>query len=141
MAVKPRILIAEDDHGVRDLIRTRLDMAGYEVHTARTGVQALEQVAALRPSAMILDINMPELDGFGVLKALPTIVGDNRIPVLVLTARHAPADVRRAVDLGAKDYLTKPFTEAQLLARVARLLRPSLKSPPPPPPSSNAIVL
>jgi two-component system OmpR family response regulator len=70
---------------------------------------------------MILDINMPELDGFGVLEALGQDAG--LTPILVLTARHAAEDVRRAIGLGAKDYLAKPFSESQLLARVARLLR------------------
>jgi two-component system OmpR family response regulator len=113
--------VAEDDLGVRDLIRTRLEMDGYDVHTAKTGVEALARVQELRPAALVLDIHMPELDGFGVLEKLQA--RGNRIPVLVLTARHAGDDVRRAVTLGAKDYLTKPFNESQLLARVARLLR------------------
>ncbi len=119
----PRILIAEDDAGIRDLVRTRLRLAGYDPHTARNGRQAVECALQLRPHAMILDINMPELDGFGVLAALRTHAPDMHLPTLVLTARHSTEDVKRAVSLGAKDYLTKPFTEAQLLARVARLMR------------------
>jgi len=82
----------------------------------------------------VLDINMPVLDGLSVLEALKA--GGCLFPVLVLTARHARDDVRRAVSLGAKDYLTKPFTEAQLLARVARLLR----APVPAPPSAHVLV-
>ena len=130
MSPRARILVAEDDYNVRDLIRTRLDLAGLDVHLARTGVEALDRAHALRPDAIILDINMPELDGFGVLEALPARADGRRIPVLVLTARHSTDDVRRAVRLGAKDYLTKPFSENQLLARVTRLLRPPLPSPP-----------
>jgi DNA-binding response OmpR family regulator len=121
MSGRPRILVAEDDHDVRELIRTRLELAGYEVHAARNGSEALSRMSTLRPNGMVLDINMPELDGFGVLEAMKT--RELKFPVLVLTARHAADDVRRAVGLGAKDYLTKPFTEAQLQARVARLLR------------------
>jgi two-component system OmpR family response regulator len=116
MSSKPRILIAEDDAGIRDIIRTRLHMAGYEVETARNGVVALSKLSTWRPAA-----NMPELDGFGVLEALGQDAG--LTPILVLTARHAAEDVRRAIGLGAKDYLAKPFSESQLLARVARLLR------------------
>lgn len=123
MSAKFRILVADDDLGVRDLIRTRLEIAGYDVHTAKTGAEALGRVRELRPNAMVLDINMPLLDGFGVLETLKTEFAEKRLPVLVLTARHAADDVRRAVGLGAKDYLTKPFSESQLLARVARLLR------------------
>lgn len=128
MPPRPRILIAEDDHGIRDLIRTRLEIAGYEVHLARNGREAVARVKALEFRAMVLDINMPELDGFGVLTELKA---ENIVlPVLVLTARHTTDDVRRAIGLGAKDYLTKPFSEAQLLARVARLLRPPIEAPP-----------
>jgi DNA-binding response OmpR family regulator len=129
MSGRFRILVAEDDLGIRDLIRTRLVLAGYDVHTARNGVEAVDRIASLRPDAVVLDINMPELDGFGVLAMMPDIAGIGRIPVLVLTARHAADDVRRAVGLGAKDYLTKPFSESQLLARVARLLRPPIPRP------------
>lgn len=129
MQAKPRILVAEDDAGIRDIIRTRLEMAGYDTHTARTGVEALRRIRELHPQGLLLDINMPEMDGFGVLSALKTVP---RAPaVLMLTARHAPDDVRRAVQLGAKDYLTKPFNEIQLLARVARLLRPAISAPVP----------
>ena len=131
MSTRQRILVAEDDAGVRDLIRTRLGMAGYDVHTARTGAEAVKRVWELSPDAMILDINMPELDGFGVLGALKDRKHLKALPVLVLTARHAVEDVRRAIGLGAKDYLTKPFNESQLLARVGRLLRPAFEAPPP----------
>jgi DNA-binding response OmpR family regulator len=121
MPARRRILVAEDDHDVRELIRTRLTSTNYEVHAVRNGAEALDRFASFRPHAMVLDINMPVLDGFGVLEAMRAH-GFN-LPVLVLTARHAADDVRRAVSLGAKDYLTKPFTEAQLQARVARLMR------------------
>jgi DNA-binding response OmpR family regulator len=121
MPSSARILVAEDDAGIRDIIRTRLQAAGYNVEVARNGIEALAKITASRPAAMILDINMPELDGFGVLESMAGHVV--RTPVLVLTARHAADDVRRAISLGAKDYLAKPFSESQLLARVARLLR------------------
>ncbi len=128
MSHRSRILVVDDDANVRDLIRVRLDQAGYDVHTARTGVEAISRIGELNPDAMVLDINMPEMDGFGVLAAMKT--ERMSLPVLVLTARHAGDDVRRAIDLGAKDYLTKPFNEAQLLARVARLMRRRLAPPP-----------
>jgi two-component system OmpR family response regulator len=129
MSPRHRILVAEDNHDVRELIRTRLSDYGFEVHTARNGAEALTRLRTLKPHAMVLDINMPELDGFGVLEVL--LEQGHRFPVLVLTARHAADDVRRAISLGAKDYLTKPFTEAQLQARVARLLREIVKPSPP----------
>jgi len=129
MPGKFKILVAEDELAIRQLITVRLELAGYEVFTARTGREALGRLAVTRPSAMVLDINMPELDGFGVLEAMKDPRSRISVPVLVLTARHGADDVRRAVSLGARDYLTKPFSEAQLLARVARLLRKPFEPP------------
>ena len=119
-----KVLVVEDDRNIRHLIRTRLEIAGYQVITAGDGREALERFEAGKPDAMVLDINMPVLDGFGVLQALRDL--GRSLPILVLTARHATEDVQRAVRLGAKDYLAKPFSEAQLLTRVGRLLRPKL---------------
>ena len=121
MYARARILVAEDDHDIRELIRTRLELLGYDIQLAHNGAEAMTRMGPRRPDAMILDINMPVLDGFGVLEAMKA--QSLEIPVLVLTARHGGDDVRRAIGLGAKDYLTKPFPEAQLQARVARLLR------------------
>ena len=120
-SLRRAILIVDDDAGVRDLVRTYLTGAGFGVETARTGVEAVNKLRRWQPTAMVLDINMPELDGFGVLEALRNDM--TLVPTLVLTARHGAEDVRRAIGLGAKDYLSKPFSEAQLLARVARLVR------------------
>jgi DNA-binding response OmpR family regulator len=130
MPDKRRVLVVEDDANIRELIRTRLHMQGYEVHVARNGREALERIANIRPGGVVLDINMPELDGFGVLEAMKSGLNGKRVPVLVLTARNGADDVRRAVSLGAKDYLAKPFSEAQLTARVARLFRPPAPRPP-----------
>jgi DNA-binding response OmpR family regulator len=131
MPSSPRVLVVEDDAGIREIVRIRLRSVGYEVETARTGYEGLSKIKTWRPSAVVLDINMPELDGFGVLEALAEAAA--RTPILVLTARQAADDVRRAIGLGAKDYLAKPFSEAQLLARVARLLRPPRAAPAPTP--------
>ena len=122
MPVRATILIVEDDAGVRQLIRARLGAADYSLHVAHNGREALDAIDRYAPDAMILDINMPELDGFGVLEALRERKG-GKPAIMILTARHAEDDVRRAMQLGAKDYLTKPFSEAQLLRRVSRLLR------------------
>ena len=75
------------------------------------------------PQGVILDIGMPFMDGFGVLSALQASAKLRPTPVLVLTARNAADDVKRAIRLGAKDYMTKPFDDARLLSRVARLVR------------------
>lgn len=142
MSASPlRILIAEDDAGIRDLVRTRLRIAGFDTHTAKNGLQAVERALQLRPAAMILDINMPGLDGFGVLSAIQDQAPDLHLPTLVLTARHSSDDVRMAIALGARDYLTKPFTEAQLLARVTRLMRSRIGVATPPSPVRTSGVI
>jgi DNA-binding response OmpR family regulator len=118
-----KILIVEDDPSVLDLLTTRLELAGYRTTCAKDGYRALEALNGVQPDAIVLDLNMPNLDGFGVLAALNKRPLDKQPPVLVLTARNAVDDVRRCLSLGAKDYLAKPFKDAQFLARVARLLR------------------
>ena len=126
MQTKMRILIVEDDAGICDLLRNQLEATGYETRIARDGSEALGRIFQFRPHAMVLDINMPGLDGFGVLQALSDQA--IRLPVLVLTARHDASDVRRAIRLGARDYLTKPFTATQVKARIARLMRPPISA-------------
>ena len=128
MPAKARVLIADDDAGIRELLRDQLEAAGFETKVARDGHQALDRIWSFRPDAMVLDLSMPGLDGFGVLQSLQDQA--IRLPVLVLTARHDASDVRKAVSLGARDYLAKPFTEAQLKARIARLLRAPIPASP-----------
>ena len=116
---------------IMDLITTRLELAGYAVSFARNGRDAVTGIHASQPAAVLLDINMPLLDGFGVLKALRENPPQTRAPVMVLTARHAAEDVRLALQLGASDYLAKPFDDAHLLSRVARLVRARGRRPEP----------
>lgn len=118
-----KVLIVDDDPFLLELISTRLDLAGYTTAQARDGRRALERLADFRPEAMVLDLNMPYLDGFQVLERMRG--GSNGIArpaTLVLTARSQADDVQRAIQLGAKDYLAKPFRDEHLLARVARLM-------------------
>ena len=109
---------------VREAVSMRLSTAGYDVHTARSGKEALERIVSVKPDALVLDINMPGLDGFEVLEALKTGMPDQAPPTLVLTSRQTGEDVRRALTLGARDYLVKASLGDQLLPRVARLLKP-----------------
>ena len=118
-----RLLVAEDDPTVLELISTRLWLAGYEVFQSRDGSQALAMLGDIRPAGMILDLNMPELDGFGVLEHLKKTPNLRTIPCMVLSARNFADDVERALGLGARDYLMKPFNDQDLLTRVARLVR------------------
>jgi two-component system OmpR family response regulator len=129
MSNRPRILVAEDDASILDLIRVRLLDAGYEVHVARNGFEAATRIRNIRPDAVILDINMPLLDGFAVLDGMKGDPSLAHTRAMMLTARHSGDDVRRAMLLGAKDFLAKPFSETQLLSRVARLLRPKMRTP------------
>jgi two-component system OmpR family response regulator len=131
-----RILIVDDDEHLLELLTIRLNLAGYSTYTAKDGLQALRRVHEVQPEGMVLDINMPRVDGFEVLDALARSRRLSNIPVLVLTARNRPEDVKMAVQLGAKDYLTKPFEDRQLLRRIARLTRRSGKRPPEALPSS-----
>lgn len=90
---------------------------------ARDGWEALEGIYASRPAAVVLDIGMPRLDGLGVLRHLRKTPSFSSLPVMMVTARNTPMEVRSAMELGARDFLAKPFEDAQLLSRVARMLR------------------
>lgn len=127
-AVRSRILVIDDDPSILELITTRLEIAGYLTFYARDGHEGLNRLSDVRPAAMILDINMPRLDGFGVLKAMGAS-GTASVPTMVLTARNQQDDVRLAISLGARDFLAKPFNDQHLLSRVARLLRKPKLSP------------
>jgi DNA-binding response OmpR family regulator len=126
--VSPRIFIAEDDEGVLELLRVRLELAGYAVSYARNGQSAMENIFAANPDGIILDIGLPIRDGFNVLRSLRSTGQFRTTPVLMLTARHDMADVQRAIAAGAQDYLTKPFDDQKLLARVARMIRSHKKT-------------
>lgn len=133
------ILVAEDDGDLRELLRDQLRAAGHEVITARDGAEAVTRLSNFLVHAVILDLNLPQMDGFEVLKmiqGMPTVAG---VPILVLSARHAERDVRRAVVLGAWDYLAKPYTEQQLVRRISRLLRGRFEPPPEPEPDAMLI--
>lgn len=117
-------MIAEDDPLTRENVRARLSRAGYDTVTARNGVECLHQLSSERPDALILDLQMPNLDGFAVLETFNGEMPDRLPPTMIVTARKSPEDVSRAIALGAKDYLLKSDMPQQLLSRVARLLRP-----------------
>ena len=123
MPGRKKILVAEDDSLVRELVRMRLAAAGYDAHTARTGKEVLQRMIVLQPDALVLDINMPDMDGFEVLETIRAEIPDLRTPTLIMTARRSPDDVQRAVALGARDYVTKDSLETKLLPRLNRMLR------------------
>jgi two-component system OmpR family response regulator len=117
-----RVLVVDDSPHIVELIVTRLRLAGLETQVARNGQEAIQRLGEFRPEAMVLDINMPILDGFGVLAYMQTNGLSAKIPTMVLTANNNAADVAKAVKLGARDYLSKPFKDALLVQRVGRLL-------------------
>lgn len=119
---RPRILVVEDDPMVLELITTRLDLAGFQTFYARNGREGLNRLQEIRPDGLVLDINMPLMDGFAVLSHLKAY-GGQCPPTLILTARNKPEDVKTAIALGARDFLAKPFRDDQLIARVGRLVR------------------
>jgi two-component system, OmpR family, response regulator MprA len=115
-----RVLVVDDDPDVRDAVETALELEGHRVTTAQDGLAALRRLGQTEFDAMVLDVLMPNLDGFEVCRRLRT--SGNRTPVLILTARDSEEDTIRGLDLGADDYLVKPFALGEL-ARVRALLR------------------
>jgi two-component system KDP operon response regulator KdpE len=115
-----RILVVDDEPQIRRIMRTALTSAGYEVDDAKTGEDALEKVREFRPDLVLLDINMP---GMGGLAACRLIRTDSNIAIIMLTVRNAEADKVAALDAGADDFVTKPFSTPELLARIRAALR------------------
>ena len=133
------ILVVEDDPSMRELLRDQLKAAGHEVVTARDGSEAITRLSNFLIHALVLDLSLPGMDGFEVLKQIQRMPAVAGMPILVLSARHAERDVRRAVVMGAWDYLTKPYTEQQLARRITRLLRGRFRAPPKAPPQPEAL--
>lgn len=118
----PRILVADDEDDVRDLIVYRLTRSGYDVLEAKDGQQALELALANTPDLAVLDVMMPKLDGYELTRRLRADDATSRIPVILLTARTQEADVSQGFEVGADDYLKKPFNPDELVARVRAVL-------------------
>lgn len=122
-----RILVAEDETSLNDLLQDALRMNGYETISAKHGLEALRLIREEKPDLVILDINMPQLDGFGVIEKLRN--ENNNIPVIVLTARDQRDDKSIGFGLGADDFVTKPFGLEELLMRVSAVLRRTQNTP------------
>jgi DNA-binding response OmpR family regulator len=123
MPVKPTtILVADDDPQLLRLMSRNLQLEGYEVLTARNGELALEQIKTQAPDLVLLDVIMPKLDGFSVCERVREF---STVPIILVTARGLEQDKVRGLDLGADDYLAKPFSLDELLARVRAVLRRS----------------
>ena len=116
-----RVLVVDDDRAVRDALRRALTLGGYEVLPAKDGEQALEQVVQAVPDAVVLDVGLPGMDGLEVCRRVRML--GNRVPILMLTARDAISDRIDGLDVGADDYMVKPFDVGELKARLRALLR------------------
>ena len=119
---KLKILVADDDELLAELISHKLEIAGYDVSCAADGEIALEMIAVSAPDAIILDGMMPGLDGFDVLRTLKESDTTKDIPVVMLTARGMGKDVVSGLELGASDYLVKPFMPEELVSRLERVI-------------------
>jgi DNA-binding response OmpR family regulator len=118
---KTKILVVDDDRKIIDLVRAYLERDGYRVSTAYDGLQALELARQARPDLVVLDLMLPGMDGLDICRILRD--EGNKVPVIMLTARTTEADKLIGLDLGADDYVTKPFSPRELLARVRAVLR------------------
>jgi two-component system, OmpR family, response regulator len=124
-----QLLVVEDDANILELLSASLRFAGFGVSTATSGSEAVAEASRARPDLVVLDVMLPDLDGFEVVKLLRAEIG--RIPVVFLTARDATDDKIRGLTLGGDDYVTKPFSLEELTARIRAVLRRTAGEPAP----------
>lgn len=137
-AVRPRILVIDDEPQIHRFLSPALDAAGYEPKRADSGQEGLRGIALWSPDAVVLDLGLPDMDGKEVLvRAREFYTG----PVIILSARDREAEKIEALDLGANDYVEKPFGVGELLARIRAALRRSLQQTPEPVFTSNGLVV
>jgi DNA-binding response OmpR family regulator len=117
---KTTILVADDEASIRELARMYLEKEGYRVVVVNNGVQALDQIQQVTPALLVLDLMMPEMDGWEVCRRVRS---EGDLPILMLTARDDDIDKIVGLEMGADDYLTKPFNPRELVARVRAILR------------------
>ncbi len=120
--MKPKILVVDDEPDALELIGFNLEKAGFEVATAEDGAEALRKARELAPSALVLDLMLPEMDGLDVCKALRADPRTAGTAIIMLTAKAAEVDRVLGLELGADDYLTKPFSPRELVLRIRKLL-------------------
>jgi two-component system OmpR family response regulator len=121
----PKVLVVDDEPNIRELVQVALKFHGCAVTTSATGMDALALAAAAKPDLIVLDVVLPDIDGFEVCRRLRAI--DNDVPVIFLTARDTTSDTVTGLTLGGDDYITKPFSVEALVARVRAVLRRAAK--------------
>jgi two-component system, OmpR family, response regulator len=124
----PTVLVVDDEPNIRELVQVALQFHGCSVTTASTGKDALKQIDAHRPDLIVLDVMLPDLDGFEVVRRLRA--AGNEVPVIFLTARDTSSDTVTGLALGGDDYVTKPFSVESLVARVRAVLRRASRTVP-----------
>src|ERR1700753_1004533 len=117
----PKVLVVDDEPNIRELVQVALNFHGCVVTTGATGEDALQLAYAYEPDLIVLDVLLPDIDGFEVCKRLRSVAND--VPVIFLTARDATADTITGLTIGGDDYITKPFSVEALVARVRAVLR------------------
>jgi two-component system phosphate regulon response regulator PhoB len=121
--VKQKILVVDDEPEAIELVAFNLKQAGFDVASAADGAEALKKARALQPSLIVLDLMLPEMDGLEVCKILRREPATKAIPIIMLTAKAAEIDRVLGLELGADDYLTKPFSPRELVLRVKKVLQ------------------
>jgi DNA-binding response OmpR family regulator len=122
MSAVARVLVVEDDAGTQTLLRKQLTAKGFEVTVARNGLDGLMQLEGMLPDVIVCDINMPELDGIGFVRAIKAKNETRKIPVIFLTASNDARHMVDGINVGARFYLTKPFELNELIWKINRVL-------------------
>ena len=118
-----KVLAVDDDPTILRLLQVNLEMDGHEVHTANDGAEAIEQVREVQPEVLLLDVMMPQLDGWQVCEALRADPANDDLPIVFLSARAQETDLARGTSVGADAYITKPFDPLTLVELIERLAR------------------
>ncbi|MCD2192430.1 response regulator transcription factor [Actinomycetospora endophytica] len=137
----PRVLVVDDDEAVRTLASWQLESDGFAVDQAGDGAEALTAIDVDRPDLVVLDLTMPGVGGLDVLRKVRTAAATETLPVIVLSGRSGETDRIVGLDLGADDYLVKPFSPGELAARVRSVLRRARPASPEPPVDSGPLAL
>ena len=122
MSQSARVLVVEDDPGTQSLLRKQLESSGFAVTVAKNGLDGLMKLEAGAPDVIVCDMNMPELDGIGFVRAIKAMNETRKIPVIFLTASNDPRHMVDGINVGARFYLTKPFDLNELLWKINRVL-------------------
>ena len=121
-SARPVVLVADDEDDILELIVFRLENSGYTVIAAHDGAEALELARSSKPDLAVLDVMIPKMDGFELVRRLREDEATTRMPIILLTARTQEADVQHGFDAGADDYIRKPFSPEELRSRVQAIL-------------------